>query len=128
MVDLDTSGTKRPVLPFLDLKPSPVNAYVSLHQQRHPAWRTGCPNKETGTMEFMIYVANGMYVASYFMKDILRLRILSVLAASCLIAYFYCRAEPMMTVVYWNLFFVGVNTFQVARIFWTRVPARTVPV
>ena len=75
-------------------------------------------------MEFMIYVANGMYVASYFMKDILHLRILSVVAASCLIAYFYWRAEPMMTVVYWNLFFVGVNTFQVARICWNRRPMR----
>ena len=75
-------------------------------------------------MEFMIYIANGMYVASYFMKDILHLRVLSVFAASCLVAYFYFRAEPMMTVVYWNLFFICVNTFQVARILWNRRPVR----
>jgi hypothetical protein len=78
-------------------------------------------------MEFMIYVANGLYVASYFMKDILHLRILSAVAASCLIAYFYFRAEPMMTVVYWNLFFVGVNTFQIARVFRDQWPMRALP-
>ncbi len=77
-------------------------------------------------MELMIYMANGLYVASYFMKDILHLRILSVVAALCLVAYFYFREEPMLTVVCWNLFFVGVNTFQVARIFLGRRHAQVV--
>ncbi len=71
-------------------------------------------------MEFLVYMANGMYLASYFMKDMLHLRILTVAAALCLVAYFYVRPEPMMTVVCWNLFFVALNVFQITRIVVSR--------
>lgn len=66
-------------------------------------------------MESLIFVANGMYVASYFMTDILRLRLLTVTAASCLATYFYTLPEPMWTVIGWNTFFIGLNVFQIAR-------------
>ena len=65
-------------------------------------------------------MANGMYLASYFMKDMLHLRVLTVAAALCLVAYFYVRPEPMMTVVGWNLFFVALNVFQITRIVVSR--------
>jgi hypothetical protein len=71
-------------------------------------------------MEFLVYMANGMYLASYFMKDMLHLRVLTVAAALCLVAYFYARPEPMMTVVGWNLFFVALNVFQITRIVVSR--------
>jgi hypothetical protein len=71
-------------------------------------------------MESLVYMANGMYLASYFMKDMLHLRILTVTAALCLVAYFYFRPEPMMTVVCWNLFFVALNVFQIIRIVASR--------
>ncbi len=71
-------------------------------------------------MESLVYMANGMYLASYFMKDMLHLRILTVTAALCLVAYFYFRPEPMMTVVCWNLFFVALNVFQIMRIVASR--------
>ncbi len=67
-------------------------------------------------MEFLVYMANGMYLVSYLMKDMLHLRVLTVAAALCLVAYFYIRPEPMMTVACWNLFFVALNVFQIARI------------
>lgn len=66
-------------------------------------------------MESLIFVANGMYVASYFMNDILRLRLLTVTAASCLATYFYSLPQPMWTVIGWNTFFIGLNVFQIAR-------------
>jgi len=66
-------------------------------------------------METLIYVANGLYVASYFMSDILRLRLLTVTAASCLATYFYSLPQPMWTVIGWNTFFIGLNLFQIAR-------------
>lgn len=66
-------------------------------------------------MEFLIYIANGMYLVSYSVKDMLQLRVLTVAAALCLVAYFYMRPEPMMTVVCWNLFFIALNLFQIAR-------------
>ncbi len=67
-------------------------------------------------MEILVYMANGMYLASYFMKEMLHLRMLTVAAALCLSAYFYFQPEPMMTVVCWNLFFVALNVFQITRI------------
>ncbi len=67
-------------------------------------------------MEILVYMANGMYLASYFMKEMLHLRMLTVAAALCLSAYFYFQPEPMMTVVSWNLFFVALNVFQITRI------------
>ena len=74
-------------------------------------------------MESLVFVANGLYLVSYFMNDMLRLRMLTVTAACCLVAYFYLRPEPMMTVICWNLFFVALNLFQIARLArqkWTR--------
>ena len=72
-------------------------------------------------MEILVYMANGMYLASYFMKEMLHLRMLTVVAALCLAAYFYIRPEPMMTVVHWNLFFVALNVFQIVRIVMARI-------
>lgn len=71
-------------------------------------------------MEILIYIANGMNLLGYCMKDILRLRLMMLAAASCLAAYFYSRPEPLMTVVYWNLFYVGLNLYQIARLLRVR--------
>ena len=67
-------------------------------------------------MDTLIYIANGMNLLGYCMKDVLRLRFLMLAAASCLAAYFYTRPEPLMTVVYWNLFYVGLNLMQIGRL------------
>jgi hypothetical protein len=71
-------------------------------------------------MEALVYTANILYLASYLVKDILHLRLLTIVAACCLVTYFYNQAEPLMTVVYWNLFFVALNVLQLARIFRER--------
>ena len=71
-------------------------------------------------MESLIYAANGMYVFAYFMTDMLRMRILTVTAASCLATYFYCQPEPMLTVVGWNVFFITLNLVQIARVLHAR--------
>ncbi len=71
-------------------------------------------------MESLVYAANGMYVAAYFMTDMLRMRILTVTAATCLATYFFCQPEPMLTVFGWNLFFVALNLFQIARVMRAR--------
>ena len=72
------------------------------------------------TMEILVYIANMLYLASYFMNDMLRLRLLTVIAACVLVAYFYFRPEPLMTVVGWNLFFVALNLVQIGRILYLR--------
>ena len=74
-------------------------------------------------MDSLIYVANILYLLSYMVRDILHLRILTIVAACCLVTYFYNQAEPLMTVVYWNLFFVALNAFQLSSIVFGRVRA-----
>ena len=74
-------------------------------------------------MDALIYVANILYLFSYMVRDILHLRILTIIAACCLVTYFYNQAEPLMTVVYWNLFFVALNVFQLSYILRGRIRA-----
>ena len=72
-------------------------------------------------MELLIYFANALYLVAYAVRDILHLRILTIVATCCLAVYFYNQAQPMMTVVYWNIFFAALNAFQLARIFRERM-------
>lgn len=67
-------------------------------------------------MDVLVYAANILYLTSYMVRDILHLRLLTIVAACLLVTYFYNQAEPMMTVVYWNVFFVALNIFQLSRI------------
>ena len=78
------------------------------------------------TMDALIYVANGLYLLSYAVRDILYLRLLTVVAACCLATYFYNQAEPLMTVVYWNMFFIALNVAQLSWIVRERVRATEV--
>lgn len=73
------------------------------------------PNGNTG-MDILINTANILYLISYFVKDMLKLRILTVVAASLLITYFALQPEPMMTVIYWNSFFVAQNVFWIVKL------------
>lgn len=74
-------------------------------------------------MDTLIYVANFLYLFSYMVRDMLHLRVLTIVAACCLVTYFYNQAEPLMTVVYWNLFFVALNVFQLGHILLGRFRA-----
>ena len=67
-------------------------------------------------MDAMIYVANGLNLMSYFVRDILQLRALTIVAVACLAMYFVSRPEPLMEVVYWNLFFLVLNALQIVRL------------
>lgn len=71
-------------------------------------------------MDILVYAANILYLIAYLVEDILHLRVLTIVAACCLVTYFYSQAEPLMTVVCWNLFFVALNGVQLSRILWTR--------
>ena len=74
-------------------------------------------------MEALVYAANILYLLSYMVRDILQLRLLTIVAACCLVTYFYNQAEPLMTVVCWNVFFVALNVLQLARIIRERINA-----
>lgn len=71
-------------------------------------------------MDALIYFANGLYLVSYLVRNILHLRVLTITAATCLALYFASRPEPLMEAVYWNLVFILLNLFHIGRILWER--------
>ncbi|PDQ22946.1 hypothetical protein CN311_01075 [Mesorhizobium sanjuanii] len=71
-------------------------------------------------MEILINAANILYVTAYFTMDMLRLRILTVTAATCLAVYFYSQPVPMLNVVAWNVFFMLLNLVQIVRLMLAR--------
>jgi hypothetical protein len=75
-------------------------------------------------MEALIHSANVIYLVSYVMRDILWLRIFTVIAATCLILYFYYLPEPLLTPVYWNILFITLNIFWIARLLLERRPVQ----
>ena len=72
-------------------------------------------------MELLIYVANMLYLAAYAVRDILHLRMLTIVATCCLAVYFYNQVQPMMTVVCWNIFFIALNAVQLGRLYRERL-------
>lgn len=73
-------------------------------------------------MDYLINIANILYLFSYLVRDILWLRILTVIAASFLVPYFYFRPEPLMVAIYWNLLFTCLNIFWIVRLLIERRP------
>jgi hypothetical protein len=67
-------------------------------------------------MESLVYVANCLYLVSYLVQDMVRLRLLTLVAAICLMSYFYLLPEPLLLVVCWNLVFVAMNAVQLLRL------------
>ncbi len=75
-------------------------------------------------MEALIHSANLIYLVSYVMRDILWLRIFTVIASACLILYFYFLPEPLLTPVYWNILFITLNVYWIARLLLERRPVQ----
>jgi hypothetical protein len=73
-------------------------------------------------VDFLINAANILYVLAYFTNNLLRLRVMTLVAAGCLAIYFASRPDPLWTVVAWNLFFLALNVFQLTRILMLRLP------
>ncbi len=75
-------------------------------------------------MEALIHSANLIYLVSYVMRDILWLRVFTVIAAACLILYFYFLPNPLLTPVYWNILFIALNVFWIVRLLLERRPVQ----
>ena len=75
-------------------------------------------------LEILIHTANVLYLFSYMVRDILWLRILTVVAALCLMPYFYFQTVPIMTPIYWNIGFTALNIFWIVLLLLERRPIR----
>jgi Popeye protein conserved region len=74
--------------------------------------------------DMLIHVANLFFLMAFMVRDILWLRVLTVVASVCLVAYFYFQPEPLMTPIYWNIVFAAMNVYWIVRLLLERRPVR----
>ncbi len=71
--------------------------------------------------EYIGHIAYTVGLLSFMLKDILWLRLITIVSACLCIVYNYAAPlEPMWVPIYWNLALAGVNIFQIAVIFHGR--------
>jgi len=73
-------------------------------------------------LDVLVGVANVIYLLSYSVRDILWLRILTVLGALLLLPYYYLQPEALWAPIGWNLVFVAINIFWIAKLILERRP------
>jgi hypothetical protein len=75
----------------------------------------------------MVHAANVFYLFAFMVRDILWLRVLTVVASFCLIAYFYFQPAPLVTPIYWNVIFTALNVYWIVRLLMERRPVTLTP-
>ena len=71
------------------------------------------------------HLAFGLIAFSFLVKDILYLRILSILASLFSVLYnFYIPVEPMWLAINWNIIFVLVNIYHISVIIYEKSPVK----
>jgi hypothetical protein len=71
----------------------------------------------------MVHVANVLYLCSYLVRDILWLRVLTVLAGLSLLPFYgSCSEHILWAPIVWNLVFMTVNVVQIAILLFERRP------
>lgn len=75
-------------------------------------------------MDTFVHLANVLYLASYLVRDILWLRLLTVFAALCLIPFYYLQPIPLTAPIVWNLVFTAINVYQIYLLLLERRPVQ----
>ena len=73
-------------------------------------------------MDVLLHIANILYLFSYSVKDIMLLRVLTVVAATCLLPYFFFQPEPMIAAIAWNVLFTVMNVYRIVLLYLERRP------
>ena len=69
------------------------------------------------------HLAFGLIAFSFLVKDILYLRLVSVVASLFSVLYnFYIPVEPMWIAIGWNIIFILLNLYHVAVIIYEKRP------
>lgn len=71
--------------------------------------------------------ANVLYLASYAVRDILWLRVLTVVAAAALIPYYLLQVIPLRAAIEWNAVFILLNCYWIVRLIIERRPVHLTP-
>ncbi|HEY8039662.1 MAG TPA: cyclic nucleotide-binding domain-containing protein [Polyangiaceae bacterium] len=63
-------------------------------------------------MAYLLHAANVLYLLSYLVKDILWLRLLTVLAGLLLMTWAFLQPQPLWASLAWNAVFLAINVVQ----------------
>ena len=74
-------------------------------------------------MDTFIHIANVLFLLSYLVRDILWLRVLTVIALVCLAPFYYFQPEPLYAPIAWNVVFGTINIYQIYKLLMERCPA-----
>ncbi len=67
-------------------------------------------------------LANLIFVGAYWVKDILRLRLLCIVGSLIVIPYYLLQTEPLWTPMMWSCVFIGINATRAWGIMQERRP------
>ena len=74
-------------------------------------------------MAYLIHVANVLYLLSYLVKDILWLRLLSILGGVLLMITYVSAVPPLFTPLAWGAVFAAINGYQIYLLILERRPS-----
>jgi hypothetical protein len=75
-------------------------------------------------MNYLLHASNIVYLASYLVKDILWLRILTIVGVTMIIVFFLSQPAPLWAAVGWNVVFGAINVGQIYLLVLERRPVR----
>ncbi len=74
------------------------------------------------------HLAFGLIAFSFLVKDILWLRLVSILASSFSVFYnWVIPAEPMWLAINWNFVFISLNLYHIAVLIYEKRPIKMAP-
>ncbi|MBP8809634.1 MAG: cyclic nucleotide-binding domain-containing protein [Kofleriaceae bacterium] len=75
-------------------------------------------------MTWLMHVANGLYLASYAVRDILWLRVITCIANLALLAMFALAPAPPTDAIAWQAVFLLINLTRLVQLVHERRPVR----
>jgi CRP-like cAMP-binding protein len=70
----------------------------------------------------LYHLSNALYLVSYTVRDILWLRLITVIAGATLLASMLVKPQPPFPAVAWNLVFLGINLVRIHLLLRERRP------
>lgn len=76
----------------------------------------------TLTTTHLFFIANILFCSAYIVRDILWLRLLTVIAATSTFPYFYSQPEPLWSAIFWQSAFLLINAINIIFLLYERRP------
>ena len=75
----------------------------------------------------LFFLANSLYILAYMVTNIVWLRILTVIAATITLPYFFFQDEPLWSALFWQLMFAAVNIINLLLLYIKSLPVKLTP-